>query len=121
MSATTTAPRTWTWTTRARSPSAIPGRRRIRVTDGRAALPAWRESGCGGGSSGDCPEAGEAYASWRTSSYSGGAGGDCPEVSDFCTACVPVRDGKNPHGPAVVFGAPAWTPFVTVVKGDRPA
>ncbi|MEV4916663.1 DUF397 domain-containing protein [Streptomyces tirandamycinicus] len=49
---------------------------------------------------------------WRKSSYSGGSSGDCLEVGDFCTACVPVRDSKNPHGPAVVFGAAAWTAFV---------
>ncbi|MFJ2898913.1 DUF397 domain-containing protein [Streptomyces sp. NPDC087218] len=40
-------------------------------------------------------------------------------MNDACTACVPVRDSKNPYGPAVVFAASAWTPFVTAVKGDR--
>ncbi|MCX4845464.1 DUF397 domain-containing protein [Streptomyces sp. NBC_00893] len=82
-------------------------------------LPGWRKSSYSGGSSGDCLEVSEAYASWRKSSYSGGTSGDCLEVNDSCTACVPVRDSKNPHGPAVVFGASAWMPFVTAVKGDR--
>ncbi|MFB7846196.1 DUF397 domain-containing protein [Streptomyces sp. NPDC002466] len=59
-------------------------------------------------------------SAWRKSSYSGASSGDCLEVNDDCTACVPVRDSKNPHGPAVVFAASAWTPFVTAVKGDRP-
>ncbi|MFF2405564.1 DUF397 domain-containing protein [Streptomyces sp. NPDC058092] len=59
-----------------------------------------------------------ALPAWRKSSYSGDSGGDCLEVNDGCTACVPVRDSKDPHGPAVVFAASAWTSFVTVVKGD---
>ncbi|EPH40374.1 hypothetical protein STRAU_6637 [Streptomyces aurantiacus JA 4570] len=25
---------------------------------------------------------------------------------------VPVRDSKNPNGPAVLFGAPAWQAFL---------
>ncbi|WP_338014132.1 DUF397 domain-containing protein [Streptomyces sp. CB01580] len=55
---------------------------------------------------------------WRKSSYSGGTSGDCLEVNDGCAACVPVRDSKNPHGPAVVFSASAWTPFVAAVRRD---
>ncbi|MGW2561655.1 DUF397 domain-containing protein [Streptomyces sp. NPDC001514] len=55
---------------------------------------------------------------WRKSTYSGGSSGDCLEVSDTCTACVPVRDSKNPHGPAVVFGSSAWTAFVGAVKAS---
>ncbi|MEU0355156.1 DUF397 domain-containing protein [Streptomyces cyaneofuscatus] len=30
---------------------------------------------------------------------------------------VPVRDGKNPHGPALTFAAADWTSFVSAVKG----
>ncbi|WP_260216007.1 DUF397 domain-containing protein [Streptomyces gossypii] len=34
---------------------------------------------------------------------------------------VPVRDSKNPHGPALVFGTAAWSSFVTAAKaGDLP-
>ncbi|MFI6469330.1 DUF397 domain-containing protein [Streptomyces sp. NPDC050516] len=81
-------------------------------------LPAWRKSSYSGGTSGDCLEVSEAYATWRKSSYSGASGGDCLEFSDSCSGCVPVRDSKNPTGPAVVFGTEAWTSFVEAVKAD---
>ncbi|GAA1241023.1 DUF397 domain-containing protein [Streptomyces sp. NBC_01474] len=62
---------------------------------------------------------------WRKSSYSGGESGQCLEVSvdndHACAAHVPVRDSKNPHGPAVVFTSGAWTAFLGAVKvADRP-
>lgn len=58
------------------------------------------------------PEA-SALTMWRKSSYSGGDGADCLEVNDaHRPVAVPVRDSKNPHGPAVLFGAPAWTAFI---------
>ncbi|MFE4673193.1 DUF397 domain-containing protein [Streptomyces sp. NPDC056716] len=59
---------------------------------------------------------------WRKSTYSGGDSGDCLEVNDHaCAAHVPVRDSKNPHGPAVVFTSGAWTAFLGAVKAtDRP-
>ncbi|MGP3999046.1 DUF397 domain-containing protein [Streptomyces sp. 8N706] len=60
-------------------------------------------------------------AHWRKSSYSGGSGGDCIEVADGLTGVVPVRDSKDPHGPALVFPANAWTSFVQAVKdGELP-
>ncbi|WP_341846047.1 DUF397 domain-containing protein [Streptomyces rubellomurinus] len=35
---------------------------------------------------------------------------------------VPVRDSKDPQGPALVFPASAWAAFVAAVrKGDFPA
>ena len=52
---------------------------------------------------------------WRKSSYSGGGNGDCLEVADGFNN-VPVRDSKNPHGPALIFPAPAWTSFVGALK-----
>ncbi|NDZ77697.1 DUF397 domain-containing protein [Streptomyces sp. SID10853] len=55
---------------------------------------------------------------WRKSSYSGGSQGECLEVADGYTA-VPVRDSKNPHGPALVFPADRWSSFVTAVKSGR--
>ncbi|WP_137993524.1 DUF397 domain-containing protein [Streptomyces vilmorinianum] len=79
---------------------------------------AWRKSSYSGGDSGNCLEVNEAYATWRKSSYSGGSSGDCLEVNDACTACVPVRDSKNPTGPAVVFATTAWAAFVDGVKGS---
>ncbi|MFJ1597832.1 DUF397 domain-containing protein [Streptomyces sp. NPDC088261] len=55
---------------------------------------------------------------WRKSSYSGGEipQGECLEVADGY-AHVPVRDSKNPHGPALAFPAPAWASFVAALKG----
>ncbi|MEU3369613.1 DUF397 domain-containing protein [Streptomyces sp. NPDC006660] len=83
-----------------------------------AAYASWRKSSYSGESGGDCLEVNDAYAAWRKSSYSGGTSGDCLEFSDSCAACVPVRDSKNPTGPAVVFGTGAWTSFVDAVKGE---
>ncbi|WP_371537387.1 DUF397 domain-containing protein [Streptomyces sp. NBC_01023] len=55
-------------------------------------------------------------ATWQKSSYSGGDGGDCLEVADAFPGIVPVRDSKNPGGPALVFRAPAWIQFVADLK-----
>ncbi|MFI9122694.1 DUF397 domain-containing protein [Streptomyces bikiniensis] len=57
---------------------------------------------------------------WRKSSYSNPDGGACVEVSDdFAPLVVPVRDSKNPNGPALVFPAGGWSSFVAAVKGGR--
>lgn len=68
-------------------------------------------------------------ARWFKSSYSNGQGGDCVEVSyDFAGAVwnksnynlpgvVPVRDSKNPAGPALVVPSTAWAAFVAGLKG----
>ncbi|MGA4841157.1 DUF397 domain-containing protein [Streptomyces sp. G45] len=76
----------------------------------------WHKSSYSGGSGGECLE----VARWRKSTYSGGGGDDCLEVGDGHPAIVPVRDSKNPHGPKLVFHAPAWTAFVTNLKTHRP-
>ncbi|MFI9149829.1 DUF397 domain-containing protein [Streptomyces sp. NPDC053367] len=55
-------------------------------------------------------------ADWRKSSYSGNEGGSCLEVLDHHPAGVPVRDSKNPHGPALVFSREGWTSFVRALK-----
>ncbi|MEV0118126.1 DUF397 domain-containing protein [Streptomyces sp. NPDC050844] len=88
-------------------------------------LPFWHKSSYSGGESGACLEVTTpaTYASWRKSTYSGGSSGECLEVNDTAYeahAHVPVRDSKNPHGPAVVFTAPAWTAFLTGVKSSSP-
>ncbi len=57
-----------------------------------------------------------ANLAWRKSSYSGGDGGDCLEVADGVPGAVPVRDSKNPTGPALAFEAVAWSSFVDAVK-----
>ncbi|MCT9108490.1 DUF397 domain-containing protein [Streptomyces mirabilis] len=59
---------------------------------------------------------------WRKSSYSNSDGGQCLEVVDNLptpTPLVPVRDSKNPHGPALVLPAAAWASFVTAVRRDE--
>lgn len=58
-------------------------------------------------------------AHWRKSSYSGATGGECVEVGDGVPGVVPVRDSKDPQGPALVFAAEAWAAFVGDVKAGR--
>ncbi|MFF8912034.1 DUF397 domain-containing protein [Streptomyces sp. NPDC015032] len=61
-------------------------------------------------------------AGWRKSSYSGPESGSCVEVLDNYPSGIPVRDSKNPHGPAAVFSAACWSSFTAAVKaGDIPA
>ncbi|MFD5031208.1 DUF397 domain-containing protein [Streptomyces sp. NPDC058405] len=63
-----------------------------------------------------------ALVTWRKSSYSENAAGGCVEVSDGYSAAVPVRDSKDPHGPAILFPAHHWSTFITAVKhGELPA
>jgi hypothetical protein len=50
---------------------------------------------------------------WRSSTYSGASGGECLEVNDTHATAVPVRDSKNPHGPALLFTPTTWTAFLT--------
>ncbi|MEU5284066.1 DUF397 domain-containing protein [Streptomyces sp. NPDC020755] len=54
-------------------------------------------------------------AAWRSSSYSNQEGGECVQVADGFPGVVPVRDSKNPHGPALVLTSAAWTAFVEAV------
>lgn len=55
-------------------------------------------------------------AGWRKSSYSNSEGGSCLEILDGHRWGVPIRDSKNPHGPAVIVPASAWSTFVTAVR-----
>ncbi|MFJ6385052.1 DUF397 domain-containing protein [Kitasatospora sp. NPDC092039] len=55
-------------------------------------------------------------ASWRKSSYSGPNGGACIEVADGFAGVMPVRDSKDPSGPALLFPSSAWQAFVTAVR-----
>ncbi|MFE2358796.1 DUF397 domain-containing protein [Streptomyces parvulus] len=58
-------------------------------------------------------QTGTSETQWRKSSYSGPNGGDCVEVADNSpSGTVPVRDSKNPTGPVVTVGAPAWRSFI---------
>ncbi|MFF2539761.1 DUF397 domain-containing protein [Streptomyces cyaneofuscatus] len=55
-------------------------------------------------------------ARWRSSNYSNSNGGECVQVSDDFPGLVPVRDSKNPTGPALVLRAAAWSAFISSVK-----
>ncbi|WEV27599.1 DUF397 domain-containing protein [Streptomyces sp. 71268] len=56
---------------------------------------------------------------WRKSSYSGNNGGNCVEVAPGFPGVVPVRDSKDPNGPALAFSSSTWAAFVAGVKaGD---
>ncbi|MER7765728.1 DUF397 domain-containing protein [Kitasatospora sp. NPDC096140] len=57
-------------------------------------------------------------ARWRKSSYSG-SGGTCVEVADDYPGVMPVRDSKDPSGPALVFSSAAWRSFVTAVRSGE--
>ncbi|BDM67847.1 hypothetical protein HEK616_13340 [Streptomyces nigrescens] len=59
-------------------------------------------------------------ATWRKSSYSNNAAGDCIEIADNIPGLIPVRDSKNPGGPAICVGEAAWAAFVGMVK-DGPS
>ncbi|MFI0938249.1 DUF397 domain-containing protein [Streptomyces sp. NPDC021020] len=56
---------------------------------------------------------------WRKSTYSDAEGGNCVEVADGVPGVVPVRDSKDPQGPALLFPAEAWLGFVADVKAGR--
>ncbi|WP_380283693.1 DUF397 domain-containing protein [Kitasatospora purpeofusca] len=60
----------------------------------------------------------QAGSSWRKSSYSGG-GGACIEVADGHPGLMPVRDSKDPNGPALLFPASAWQSFVTAIRAGE--
>ncbi|MFI6682356.1 DUF397 domain-containing protein [Streptomyces sp. NPDC050485] len=53
---------------------------------------------------------------WRKSSYSGSDQGSCVEIADG-HAAVPVRDSKNPDGPALLFPAESFSAFIDALKG----
>ncbi|MFJ9414165.1 DUF397 domain-containing protein [Streptomyces sp. NPDC101227] len=79
----------------------------------------WRKSSYSDHNGGDCIEVGHDFPGavrWRKSSYSSGASDNCVEVRDDIPGVVPVRDSKDPHGPALVIPAAGWTAFVTSVK-----
>ncbi|MFJ6136869.1 DUF397 domain-containing protein [Kitasatospora sp. NPDC092286] len=57
-------------------------------------------------------------ARWVKSRHSNN-GGNCVEVAPHFPGVVPVRDSKDPEGPALVFPAAAFAAFVAGVKsGD---
>ena len=59
-------------------------------------------------------------APWRKSSYSGNNGGECIEAAPgFIAGIVPVRDSKDPEGPALLISTDAFAAFVTAVKAGE--
>lgn len=57
---------------------------------------------------------------WRASSYSNSEG-NCVEVAEGAgvIGVVPVRDSKNPSGPALCFSVDAFAAFVGAVKAGE--
>ncbi|WP_411128252.1 DUF397 domain-containing protein [Streptomyces sp. x-19] len=94
----------------------------IEVSDDFLNAATWRKSSYSNGDGADCIEVSDDFldaATWRKSSYSNHEGGECIEVSDALPGLVPVRDSKDPHGPALVFPAADWSAFVGAVKGGQ--
>ncbi|WFB10390.1 DUF397 domain-containing protein [Streptomyces sp. LX-29] len=57
-------------------------------------------------------------ADWRKSTYSTGGNG-CIEITEQFPGVVPVRDSKNPEGPALFFPETAWGSFIKGVKAGE--
>ncbi|MFF4533957.1 DUF397 domain-containing protein [Streptomyces sp. NPDC001407] len=73
----------------------------------------WRKSTYSGPNGGDCVEV---AANWRKSSYSSNNGGECVEIADNIPNAIPIRDSKNPDGPALLVTPAAWTSFLGGIK-----
>ena len=56
---------------------------------------------------------------WHKSSYSNSEGGSCVEVLDGYPSGVPVRDSKDPHGPALIFPKAEWASFIAAIKNEE--
>ncbi|MFG2732133.1 DUF397 domain-containing protein [Streptomyces canus] len=58
-------------------------------------------------------------AAWRKSRHSHESDSACVEVADNLPGIVPVRDSKDPEGPALVFTRDAWAAFVADLEAAR--
>jgi hypothetical protein len=61
------------------------------------------------------PNAAQSGLTWTKSTYSDG-GNNCVEVAHGITGAMPVRDSKNPTGPALVILDSIWGTFLNAVK-----
>ncbi|MDH6138590.1 hypothetical protein P3T35_000567 [Kitasatospora sp. GP30] len=57
--------------------------------------------------------------SWRKSTHSGSSNGSCVEVADGFTGALPVRDSKDPAGPALTFTPDAWSAFLAALTSGE--
>ncbi|MCC9311448.1 DUF397 domain-containing protein [Kitasatospora sp. RB6PN24] len=57
-------------------------------------------------------------ARWRKSSFSQ-QGGNCVEVADGFPGIAPVRDSKDPEGPALTFASEGFAAFIEGVKNGE--
>ncbi|MFD5434359.1 DUF397 domain-containing protein [Kitasatospora sp. NPDC127067] len=55
---------------------------------------------------------------WRKSSCSSN-GEQCMQVSDSMPGIAPVRDSKEPEGPAPAIPVDAWSSFVAAVRSGE--
>ncbi|MEI5131386.1 DUF397 domain-containing protein [Streptomyces libani] len=78
----------------------------------------WTKSSYSDANGGDCVEF-TRDLTWTKSSHSDANGGQCLEFSRALTephGLVPVRDSKDPDGPALIFAAGDWSSFVSAIK-----
>ncbi|MFD8088453.1 DUF397 domain-containing protein [Kitasatospora sp. NPDC059722] len=59
-----------------------------------------------------------ADAAWFKSSHSNN-GGNCVEVAPGLLGLAPVRDSKDPEGPALIFPVEAWRSFVAGIQAGE--
>ncbi|MFJ1708592.1 DUF397 domain-containing protein [Kitasatospora sp. NPDC088346] len=57
-------------------------------------------------------------ARWVKSKHSGN-GGNCVEIAPDFPSVVPVRDSKDPEGPALIFPASSFAAFLAAVKSGE--
>ncbi len=75
--------------------------------------PDWRKSSYSSPNGGECVEV---ASIWRKSSHSSNNGGECVEIADNIPNAIPIRDSKNPGGPALLVTPAAWTSFLASIK-----
>ncbi|MFE4372845.1 DUF397 domain-containing protein [Streptomyces sp. NPDC056835] len=80
----------------------------------------WYKSSYSDGHGGNCVESARVNADWFKSSYSNDTpGGDCVEGARLADGAMALRDSKDPHSPAFVFGGGAWAAFVDALNGGQ--